>query len=184
MQPVMVADTQERAEELGKRLLFGGSFAHAAKPEWAFPSGYNSKVAQRRLVQAWFGGDLTKPLYGTGQVRTEAEIEGVKRQIYDAYPAVLQDMGMIAGTPDSVLPKLKTLLEVLRPGIFSFWLEGPIPHKDRLRCLELIDRDIIPAMREHGKRLGLVDPFHCAPGLKPLNGSASEPVSDRAALAL
>lgn len=184
MQPVMVADTQERAEELGKRLLFGGSFAHAAKPEWAFPSGYNSKVAQRRLAQAWFGGDLTKPLYGTGQERTEEEVEGVKRQIYDAYPAVLKDMGMIAGTPDNVLPKLKQLLEVLRPGIFSFWLEGPVPHKDRLRCLELIDRDIIPAMREHGKRLGLIDPFHCAPGMKPLNGSAPEPVSDRAALAV
>ena len=66
MQPVMVADTQERAEDLGKRLLFGGSFAHAAKPEWASPSGYNSKTAQQRLAQAWFGGDLTKPLYGTG----------------------------------------------------------------------------------------------------------------------
>lgn len=101
-----------------------------------------------------------------------------------AYPAVLKDMGMIAGTPDNVLPKLKTLLEVIRPGIFSFWPEGPVPHKDRLRCLELIDRDIIPAMREHGKRLGLIDPFHCQPGMKPLNGSAPEPVSDRAALAV
>ena len=118
------------------------------------------------------------------QERTDAEIESVKRQIYDSYPAVLDGLGMIAGTPDNVLPKLKKLLDVLRPGIFSFWLEGPVPHKDRLRCLELINRDIIPAMREHGKGLGLVDPFHCAPGLKLLNGSAPEPVSDRAALAL
>ena len=108
----------------------------------------------------------------------------MKRQIYDAYPAVLKDMGMIAGTPDNVLPKLKKPPEVLRPGIFSFWLEGPVPHKDRLRCLELINRDIIPAMREHGARLGLIDPFHCTPGMKPLNSSAPEPVSDRTALAL
>ena len=67
MQPVMVADTEKRAEEMGKRLLFGGSFSHAAKPEWAFSSGYNSKIAQRRLAEGWFGGDLSKPLDGTGR---------------------------------------------------------------------------------------------------------------------
>ena len=93
-------------------------------------------------------------------------------------------MAIIAGTPDKVLPKLKKLQGVLRPGIFSFWLEGPVPHKDHLRCFELIDRDIIPAIREHGQRLGLGDPFHCTPGMKPPNGRAPEPVSDRAALAL
>lgn len=59
-----------------------------------------------------------------------------------------------------------------------------MPHEDRLRCLELINRDIIPAMREHGKRLGLIDPFQRTPGMKPLNGSAPEPVSDRVALAV
>lgn len=59
------------------------------------------------------GGDLTKPLYRTGQERTEEEVESVKRQIYDAYPAVLKEMGMIDGTPDNVLPKLKKLREVL-----------------------------------------------------------------------
>ena len=60
------------------------------------------------------------------------------------------------------------------------------PEEDPERCRELerIDRDIIPAMREHGKRLGLIDPFHRAPGMQPLNGSAPEPVSDRAALAV
>ena len=79
---------------------------------------------------------------------------------------------MIAGTPDSVIPRLNKVLDVLRPGIFSFWLDGPVPHKDRLRCLELLNRDVIPAMREHGKKLGLIDPFSCPPGGKRLNGRA------------
>ena len=74
---------------------------------------------------------------------------------------------MIAGTPDNVIPKLNKVLDVLRPGIFSFWLDGPVPAKDRMRCLELLNRDVIPAMREHGKTLGLVDPFQACAGLAP-----------------
>lgn len=184
MQPVMVADTQERAEEMGKRILFGGAFAHFARPEWMFPSGYNSKAATRRLMQGDFGANATgKTLYGTGLEQTDEEIEGVKREIYATYPSVLKDMVMIAGTPDNVIPKLKKLQDVLRPGIFTFWLDGPVPHKDRLRCLELLNRDVIPAMREHGRTLGLIDPFNCPPGTNPLNGRAAAPVSDREAFA-
>ena len=184
MQPVMVADTQERAEEMGRRILFGGSFAHFARPEWMFPSGYNSKAATRRLAENDFGSNATnKPLYGEGGETTEAEIEAVKKTIYDTWPAVKNDMVMICGTPDSVIPKLNKVLDVLRPGIFSFWLDGPVPHKDRLRCLELLNRDVIPAMREHGKKLGLIDPFRCPPGGKLLNGRAPEPVADMEALA-
>jgi hypothetical protein len=150
-----------------------------------FPPGYNSKAATRRLAQANFGANAaTKPLYGEGGNETEAEIEAVKQTIYDGYPTVLKDYVMIAGTPDNVIPKLNKVLDVLRPGIFSFWLDGPVPAKDRLRCLELLNRDVIPAMRDHGKKIGLVDPFHRTPGSRLLrSGVAPEPVSDTEALA-
>jgi len=169
LQPVMIGDNQERAEELGKRLLFGGAFAHFARPEWMFPPGYNSKAATRRLAQLETGPNTSgKPLFtGTGE-ESEEQIEAVKRRIYSGYPQVLKDMQMIAGTPDNVIPKLCKILEVLRPGIFSFWLDGPVSHKDRKRCLELINRDVIPAMREYGKTLGLVSPFEREPGSRPL----------------
>jgi len=185
MQPVMIADTQEKAEEMGKRILYGGAFAHFARPEWMFPSGYNSKAATRRLAQGDFGANASaKPLYGEGWEKTDEEVEGVKNIIYDSYPNVLKDMVMIAGTPDNVIPKLKKVMDVLRPGIFSFWLDGPVPYKDRLRCLELLNSDVIPALREHGKTLGLVDPFTKAPGSTPLSGGTPGPVSDRRALEL
>ena len=71
---------------------------------------------------------------------------------------------MIAGTPDYVIPRLRKVLEVLRPGIFSFWLDGPVGYKDRVKCLEMLSKDVIPAMRDIGKELGLVDPFQRAPG--------------------
>ena len=53
-----------------------------------------------------------------------------------------------------------------------------------MRCLELLNRDVIPALREHGKALGLVDPFTKAPGSTPLRGGTPDPVSDRKALQL
>jgi alkanesulfonate monooxygenase SsuD/methylene tetrahydromethanopterin reductase-like flavin-dependent oxidoreductase (luciferase family) len=169
LQPVMIADNQERAEELGQRLLFGGAFAHFARPEWMFPPGYNSKAATHRLAQLETGPNTSgKPLFaGTGE-ESEEQIEAVKRRIYAGYPQVLKDMQMIAGTPDNVIPKLCKILDILRPGIFSFWLDGPVSAKDRKRCLELINRDVIPAMREHGKSLGLVSPFERVPGSRPL----------------
>lgn len=184
LQPVMVADTQERAEELGKRILYGGAFAHFARPEWMFPPGYNSKEATRRLARSNFGANAAaKPLYGAGGEDSDEAVEAVKQTIYSGYPDVLKDMVMIAGTPDNVVPKLKKVMDILRPGIFSFWLDGPVPAKDRLRCLELLNLDVIPALREHGKKLGLVDPFHCLPGSRPLRGSTPDPVSDAEALA-
>ena len=70
LQPVMVNDNQARAEELGKRILFGGSFAHFARPEWMFPPGYNSKEATRRLAQLESGGNVAgKPKHGIGRRR-------------------------------------------------------------------------------------------------------------------
>ena len=52
-----------------------------------------------------------------------------------------------------------------------------------MRCLELLNRDVIPAMPEHDKKLGLIEPFHCPPGGNRLNGRAPAPVADLEALA-
>ena len=65
----------------------------------------------------------------------------------------------------------------------SGWLDGPVSAKERRRCLELINRDVIPALREHGKNLGLVSPFERQPRSRPLAREAAyEPDSDPAAL--
>ena len=85
---------------------------------------------------------------------------------------------MIAGTPDYVIPRLKHVMDVLRPGILSFWIDGPIPRDDRAQCLQLLSDEVIPALREHGKKLGLRSPFERQPGSVPLNSSGiPEPVA-------
>ncbi len=185
LQPVFVADTQERAEELGKRFLFAGSFAHFARPEWMFPPGYNSKDATRRMARLNANPNLPgKPIHKGGSGQTDEEIEAAKRTIYEGYPQARKDLQMIAGTPDSVVRELRKVLEVLRPGIFAFWLDGPVGLKDRRRCLQLLGNEVMPAVREIGKELGLCDPFERTPGSRPLaSGQRPEPVAQTDALA-
>jgi hypothetical protein len=50
LQPVVVAETDEKAYELGKCFMFGGGFSQFPRPEWMFPPGYNSKDAIHRLA--------------------------------------------------------------------------------------------------------------------------------------
>ncbi len=184
MQPVYVGENQQRAEELGKRFMFGGGFAHFARPEWMFPPGYNSKEATRRLARLNAATNLPgKPLHRSTGQETDEEIERIKQEIYAGYPQARQELQIIAGTPDYVIPRIRKVLEILRPGIFSFWIDGPLSAKDRMTCLRLIGREVLPAVREIGKELGLVDPFTRKPGSRPLSQDGKvEPVAYAEAL--
>ena len=177
LQPVFVGDTQERAEELGKRFLFGGHFAHFARPEWMFPPGYNSKEATQRLARQFANPNL--PGHSMVADWTDlTDVEEIRRKVYGRFETAQQDLQMIAGTPDYVIPRLKHVLDMLRPGILSFWIDGPIPRDDRANCLRLLSDEVVPALREHGKKLGLRSPFERQPGSVPLNSSGvPEPVA-------
>jgi alkanesulfonate monooxygenase SsuD/methylene tetrahydromethanopterin reductase-like flavin-dependent oxidoreductase (luciferase family) len=185
LQPIFVSDNQQRAEELGKRFLYGGAFAHFARPEWMFPPGYNSKEATRRLARLPLAANLPgKPLHEGGGNETDEELKEIRDGVYARYEESKRELQMIAGTPDYVIPRLRKVLEVLRPGIFSFWLDGPVGYKDRVKCLEMLGRDVIPAMRDMGKELGLTDPFQRAPGSVPLaSGRKPESVAQPDGLA-
>ena len=61
-------------------------------------------------------------------------------------------------------------MEVLRPGVFGlFTAQGPISVQDRLNHVRLLGQEVLPAMREIAKGLGIVDPFERAPGSRPLH---------------
>ncbi len=67
---------------------------------------------------------------------------------------------IITGTPDSVIPKIRHVLEVLRPGSVIFWDgDGAMTHDDQMRSLRLMGEYVIPAVREIGKELELHSPF-------------------------
>jgi hypothetical protein len=47
--------------------------------------------------------------------------------------------------------------------------------KDRRRCVELLGKEVVPALKDIGRELGLEDPFSRTPGSVKITGKA-EPV--------
>ena len=70
------------------------------------------------------------------------------------------DGRVIYGTPDTVIPKLRRVLEETRPSIYGLWgNDGSVSNEDARTCIRLLGQEVMPAMREIGKELGLKDPF-------------------------
>ena len=102
--------------------------------------------------------------------RGEATIEEAKAAIYKCYPeGAVEGLQIIAGTPKSVIPKMRKILEVLRPGTSSAYsrAQGPVSFEDRMTSIRLLGQEVLPAVREIGKELGILDPFERKPGSRP-----------------
>ena len=55
-------------------------------------------------------------------------------------------MQVIVGTPDTVIPKIKTIMSVLRIGIFIILsIQGPVADDDRRTSMRLFAQEVIPA---------------------------------------
>jgi alkanesulfonate monooxygenase SsuD/methylene tetrahydromethanopterin reductase-like flavin-dependent oxidoreductase (luciferase family) len=118
-----------------------GEFTGLAHPVWANPSGYFSPTGRRGFVE-----------FAVGRAKNPRGNPTFEDQIASTM--------IIAGTPDTVIPQLKTLIEHTRPGIMAIWgNDGTVPAVDRRRCIELLVKEVMPAVKEHGKMLGLTDPW-------------------------
>jgi alkanesulfonate monooxygenase SsuD/methylene tetrahydromethanopterin reductase-like flavin-dependent oxidoreductase (luciferase family) len=185
LQQIHVADTEAEAQEQGKAALFGGGAANFSRPEWTLPPGYNSKEATRRLARQvseyGFLGVTSESLArsqagepnataGTRErlKRGEVSIAEAKEKIYRNYQKAQDGLQIIIGTPKTVIPRLRLIMEVLRPGVFGlFQANGPLTTQQRLNSIRLMGQEVLPAMREIAKGLGIVDPFERAPGSRP-----------------
>jgi alkanesulfonate monooxygenase SsuD/methylene tetrahydromethanopterin reductase-like flavin-dependent oxidoreductase (luciferase family) len=170
LQNVCVAETEEKAQELAKGFVYGGGFGSFARAEWMFPPGYNSKEATKRLAKA-----MTDPRTGTEIIRFsqgKVDVEEIKRSIDKNFQDALTSGLVIAGTPDTVIKRIRVMLETLRPGIFGIWYHhGPMSFDDRKTCLRLLGTEVLPAMREIAKELNLPGPFEVKPGSRALPAS-------------
>ncbi|HXW85242.1 MAG TPA: LLM class flavin-dependent oxidoreductase [Candidatus Binataceae bacterium] len=102
----------------------------------------------------------------------EIDVAAVRQQVFDAFPSVEHSLQVICGTPETVIKKLRVVLEVLRPGIFAFWQnDGPISKEDRINNIRLIAKEVLPAVRQIGRELNLTSPFEVAPGSRKLPAS-------------
>ena len=82
----------------------------------------------------------------------------------DNYRELLDAQSIISGTPKQVLPKIRQVLEYLRPGSIFLWDgDGSMTHEDSMRSLRLMGEEVVPAMREMAKELDLKSPFDFEP---------------------
>ena len=168
---VHVDETEELAEEVGRKYVQG--------PSNPFLAG-NEGTANPAL--------LSLPgLTSRTRVLPTRDAATVNRggQLSRAYEDQINDYTIITGTPKTVLPKIRHVLEYLRPGSVFFWDgDGAMTHEDQMRSLRLMGEEVIPAVREMGKELELFSPFEVDPATnKPIANGASETAPAEAAVA-
>jgi hypothetical protein len=131
---------------------------------WSTPSGYGSPSARRAFVE-----------FAAGRSKNPRGETSFEQQ--------MADLRIIAGTPKTVIAKLKLILEQTRPGILALWgNDGRVSQEDSLTCIKLIGTEVFPAIREIAKSLDLKSPFEAnAPvhlnystDLKPGKAAAAE----------
>jgi alkanesulfonate monooxygenase SsuD/methylene tetrahydromethanopterin reductase-like flavin-dependent oxidoreductase (luciferase family) len=161
---VHVDETEELAEAAGRKYLSGVSNPFLAGNEGAVnPAimnlpGHTSRTS-RKLAATAFG---------------PAGRFGTNRRPYEDQ---VNDYTIISGTPKTILPKIRHVLEYIRPGSVFFWDgDGAMTHEDQMRSLRLMGEEVIPAVREMGKELELFSPFEVDPATgKPLTAEAGAP---------
>jgi len=161
---VHIDETEELAEAAGRKYLSGVSNPFLAGNEGAVnPAimnlpGHTARTS-RRLATTAFG---------------PAGRFGTNRRPYEDQ---VNDYTIISGTPKTILPKIRHVLEYIRPGSVFFWDgDGAMTHEDQMRSLRLMGEEIIPAVREMGKELALFSPFEVDPATgKPLTAEAGAP---------
>ena len=139
---VHVPDNEEKALKNARQFMWmQGEFTGLAHPVWANPSGYFSPSGRRNFVE-----------FAVGRAKNPRGSPTFEEQLASTM--------IIAGTPDTVIPRLKTLIEQTRPGIMGLWAnDGTVSAEDTRTCIRLLCQEVMPAIREHGKSLGLNSPF-------------------------
>ena len=164
---VHVDETEELAEAAGRKYIEG--------PSNPFLEGNQGDV--RPFIQNLPGmtsrTNLLPTLSSCAQARDRGRLQeheaargtpAPKADYNGSYEDQIQKMAIITGTPDTVIPKVRHVLEYLRPGNIFFWDgDGAMSHDDAMRSLRLMGEEVIPAVREMSKELDLKGAFEVDP---------------------
>ena len=142
LKQVHVAETEEKALANAREFTWmQGEFTGLAHPVWSTPSGYSSPENRRGFVE-----------FSTGRGTSPRRRPGFEEQVANNM--------IIAGTPKTVTAKLRLLMEQTRPGIMALWAnDGAVSQEDSMTCIRLLGEEVLPALRETAKTLGLQSPF-------------------------
>jgi alkanesulfonate monooxygenase SsuD/methylene tetrahydromethanopterin reductase-like flavin-dependent oxidoreductase (luciferase family) len=183
-----LGETEEKAQQAAAGFVYGGGQNAFSATEFMMPPGYNSKAAIRTLAKtqtsAWLGISGEKVREQMQGAAAEIDYTEVRRKLQAALMRGQQNMQVIVGTPATVIPKIKAIMSTLRVGIFIILsLQGPHSDDERRTSMRLFAEEVMPALKEHARALGLPDPFERTPGSVTLSeGTKRAPVVDRSPL--
>jgi len=142
LKQIHVAESEEKAIENARQFMWmQGEFTGLAHPVWSTPSGYGSPENRRAFVE-----------FATGRSKNPRYRPPLEKQ--------LEELMIIAGTPQQVIAKLRILLQETRPGILAFWgNDGTVTNADAKTCIRLLGQEVFPAVREMAKEFDLKSPF-------------------------
>jgi alkanesulfonate monooxygenase SsuD/methylene tetrahydromethanopterin reductase-like flavin-dependent oxidoreductase (luciferase family) len=124
---VFVADTEEKAQQEGHNFFWQRGALNKQIREWMAPPGYATvDVAGIRRLRA-----ISKAFDN------------------QAYQEAQENYQLILGTPRQVIEKLRYVRELLGVGHMCLWAhDGHMTHDDTVRCIELMGKEVLPALRD------------------------------------
>ena len=188
---VHVDETEELADEVGRKYVQGPSNPFlegnqgAVRPFLQNLPGLTSRTnllpTVRSFAAAAARGRQRAHAQATGQKQPEPAGEAAKpaapRDVFGTYEHQKERYSIISGTPKTVIPKVRHVLEYLRPGSIFFWDgDGAMDHDDAMRSLRLMGEEVLPALKEIAVELDLKSPFQVDPATnKPRDDAEGEP---------
>ena len=126
---VLVADTDEKAIDIGRAYMWTEKHRMKGPREHNDPPGFQSRESVK--IQRNMPGFVAY---------------SQKRLTYEDF---LERNVIIAGSPETVINKLTYVIENLSPGyLLIYGNEGSMAHKDSMRSIELLGKEVIPALHE------------------------------------
>ena len=170
---VHVDETDEKAYEVGKNFVRGANNPFNEGNEGqvrGFMQNLPGMIDRARLLptvgadtrsgpgQVSSGRQVTSPETDTAAARRAAR----KNRSYDELVAA---NAIVVGSPETVIAHVKEVMDFLRLGSMFFWDgEGAMTHKESMRSIRLMGEEVIPALKEYAKEIGINSPFEVDPG--------------------
>ena len=124
-----VADTDEKAVEIGRNFMWTLDHRDRGPREHNDPPGYQSREAIKVLRQ-----------------RPGVARYGGKKLTYEDFQGFNT---IIVGSPKTVIRKLTEIMERLSPGyLLIYGHDGNMAHEDVMRSIELMGKEVIPALHK------------------------------------
>ncbi|MSQ12067.1 MAG: LLM class flavin-dependent oxidoreductase [Dehalococcoidia bacterium] len=154
-------ETEELAEQAGRRYLEG-----VDNPFIAGSQGQERALAAFQQLPGISTRATLDALRKTvGRVAETGIAASTIATVFSPYEEQIKNYSIIAGTPKTVMPRIKHVLETLRPGSVFFWDgDGNMSHEDQTRSIRLHGQEVIPATKELGKAMGLLSSFESNDG--------------------